>query len=169
MTMDLSLMILSKYQAVIGVIVGGACTILGSYLSSKKQVNAQREIFDDQVRFQKDVYNDELLQKTEETRWQLKYTLLVDFIANRGSITNRPIEITAADPVKFFNALHRIDIVFYDSDNVIEKNQAFTNSINFGDGMKTEELYDLAIAMYENLGLIPPSEEVFLSPLVINS
>lgn len=168
MILDIFLMILSKYQAVIGVVVGGACTILGSYLSSEKQINAQREIFDDQVEFQKKVYNDDLLQKTQETRWRLKYTLLIDFIANRGAITDKPLEKTGADPVKFFNALQRIDIVFYDSDCVIAKNKKFTESINSGQGMKTSHLFDLAVAMYEDLNLIPPAEEIFLSPLVIN-
>lgn len=162
-------MILSKYQAVIGVIIGGVCTILGSYLSSKKQVKAHKEIFDKQVIHQKEVYNDELLQKTEETRWRLRYTLLIDFIANRGSITGGPIEKTGADPVKFFNALHRIDIVFYDSKKVVERNKTFTHSINFGEGMKIDELYDLAVAMYENLDLVPPVKDEFLSPLVIST
>lgn len=150
-------LVLSEYQALIGVLIGGLATILGSYLSSKNQINAQQDIF-----------NKELLQKEQETFWKLKYTLLIDFIGNRGAITKKPIEISAADPIKLFNALNRIDIVFFNAEKVLEANKIFNHSIKNGEGMKVDELYNLAVAIHEDLNLTPPSKESFLNPLVIN-
>lgn len=160
--LEQTLSILNEYGALIGVIIGGLCTIYGSYLSANKQAKSQKEIFDEEISL-----------KNEDLRWQLKYSLLVDFIGNRGALViGNPNIINASDPVKFFNALNRIEIVFYDSEAVLEKNKVF-RIIILDPGKKNlkdtnDALYDLAVAMHEDLGIQSPDKKSFLNPLMIN-
>lgn len=155
-------LILNEYGALIGVIIGGLCTIFGSYLSANKQAKSQREIFDE-----------EITMKNEDLRWQLKYSLLVDFVANRGTLAiGNPNIGNTSDPVKFFNAINRIEIVFYDSDMVLEKYKKFRTIILSDQSQDTQStnnaLYNLAIAMHKNLGIRSPDKETFFKPLIIN-
>ncbi|WP_411842449.1 hypothetical protein [Salinicoccus sp. HZC-1] len=123
---------LGNHGALIGVIIGGLCTIAGSYLSANKQVNNQ-----------KDIFNSQKEETTNTMRWQLKYSILADIVGNRRCIVggNPQQNTNSSDSVVFFVVLNKVGTAFYDSEEVTKAYDNFHSTILTRSGDANEDLY----------------------------
>ncbi|MDV2683991.1 hypothetical protein RYX56_06345 [Alkalihalophilus lindianensis] len=166
--------------SVIGVLIGGFCTILGSYIASSRQVKAQKEIFADEIN-----------ERYSQQRKELKLSLLADFMGHRNAIVGNSPGMSQARGISdnsiFFSALNKIGVIFSDSPKVLDSYNNFRKiiiqkdihshareMIRTGVGMTElvesqtttdSALYQLAVGMHEDLNIIPPDEETFFKPL----
>ncbi|RKD84127.1 hypothetical protein ATL39_0060 [Sinobaca qinghaiensis] len=166
--------------SIIGVLIGGICTIIGSYLASSKQVKAQ-----------KDIFSSEVSERYEHQRTELKLSLLADFMGHRNVIVGGAPGISEskkiAEGAVFFSALNKIGVIFSSSEEVINSYMHFRKIVlekdihkqaenifktgkGFEEIMESQSvadaaLHDLAVKMHKDLDIEPPDMETFSKPL----
>ncbi|MDX8045390.1 DUF6680 family protein [Gracilibacillus sp. S3-1-1] len=135
------------WNTIVGVVIGGLFTLSGGglqvFLTDRK--------------------------RKEERRKEIKLEVLEGLIGNRAALLPVSDERIEMYKAPFFSALNRIDVIFYDNLEVIEKyhewKNAMVSSQHVSNERKDQLLYEMIKSMYKDLGIKAPSLEQFKQTL----
>lgn len=131
------------WNTIIGVLIGGLFTLCGGGLQ---------------------VFLADRKRKEEKTK-EIKLEVLVCLMANRAALVSTHDERIEVYKAPFFSALNRIDVVFYNNSEVVEKYHEWRNAMMPSQLVSSERkdqlLYEMVKSLYKDLGIKAPSLEQF--------